>query len=139
MMCCVPLYLTLTLAVPAVPAPAAPDPDDLFAHCRNADPLPDGLREAYTKFVKLAREGKPEDACLPESVKITDAHRPDGGELGRDINLPFLQKQFHAPVDHWRSLRDGCVFIRTGSSGIYFVRTADKKWLIYQYFDKPIA
>jgi hypothetical protein len=115
----------------------------LLGHYTGDVELPRELLKAYAAFAKVARTASEEELkahCLPHGVPISSAVRPPESRwYGRDINIPFLRSEdFHLHIQGVARQDDDCYLIRTGSSGIYFVRTHSGAWKIYSYFDKPI-
>jgi hypothetical protein len=133
-----PILLGLAAAVAAA-APRAGDEPDPFRGYEGKEPVPAGLREAYTEFAKAARAGAPERFCLPHAVEVTRDARPvNDREYGRDMNLPFLRDGFSPRVVSVRKDPDDCYLVRTGTSAIGFVQTKSGAWKVYRYYDKPI-
>lgn len=104
--------------------------------------LPADLLKAYARFVRAAKDPKTtpkalESYCLPGSVEIADAGRPNP-ELGRGLNLPFLRSGFGGEILGITELPDGCYAIRTGTSRFSWVQTKSGAWMLYSASDKPI-
>lgn len=113
-----------------------PDP---FKDYRGKEPVPAGLKEAYTGFVRSARGGSVAAYLLPQAVNTSQALRPEKTrEYGNDINEDFLKKGFSPEVQFVRKEEGDCYLLRTGTSGIWFVQTKSGVWKVYRYFDKPI-
>ena len=132
------ICLTLAFAVAARAAEPASDP---FAGYDKKEPVPEGLRKAYTAFAGQAKKGERVDSyLLPHAaVSITDKARPEkDGEYGRDINIPFLKERFAPAVFSVRKDPDDCYLVRTATTAIWFVETKSGVWKIYSYLDKPI-
>ena len=130
----------LTLACSVASKAAEPNPD-LFAGYDKKEPVPEGLRKAYTAFAGQAKKGERVDSyLLPHSaVSITDKARPEKhSEYGRDINIPFLKERFAPAVFSVRKDPDDCYLIRTATTAIWYVETKSGAWKIYSYLDKPI-
>ena len=132
--------LLLTCGVPLCTAVAfadeAPDP---FREYKGKEPVPAGLREAYTGFVRAAKDGNVESFCLPHAVTTSHGARPEKSrEYGQDINLPFLRDGFSPVVQTVRKDPDDCYLIRAGSTAIWFVQNKSGEWKVYRYLDKPI-
>lgn len=104
--------------------------------------LPNDLLKAYARFVRAAKDPKTtpkalEAYCLQGSVEIADAGRPNP-ELGRGLNLPFLQSGFGGEILVITELPDDCYAIRTGTSRFSWVQTKSGAWMLYSASDKPI-
>jgi hypothetical protein len=78
--------------------------------------------------------------CLPGSIVVSTKPRPAvTAEYGRDINLPFLRAgKFSPEILDVRKDAEDVIVLRTGSSGVYFVETKHKGWMVYAYGDVPI-
>jgi hypothetical protein len=114
----------------------APDP---FQEYKGKEPVPGGLREAYTGFVRSARGGSVAAHLLPQAVKTTREPQPaKQREYGEDINEAFLKDGFSPLVRVIRTEGDDCCLIRTDSSAIWFVQSRSGAWKVYRYLDKPI-
>ena len=130
------MWRTIVLLAVATSAFCAEE-SDLFKECR--EPVPISLKDTYKQFATAARDGKPEKFCLPNSVAISTASRPDKSkEYGQDLNIPFLKSLFSVEVFSARKDADDCWLLRTGTSAIWFVQTKNGDWRIYRYVDKPI-
>ena len=128
--------LMLTCGAAASAADDAPDP---FREYEGQEPVPEGLRETYTGFVRSARGGSVAAYLLPHGVKTTREPRPkDSREYGDDINEDFLRSGFSPEVRVVRKDGDDCYLIRTASSAIWFVQNKSGAWKVYRYLDKPI-
>jgi hypothetical protein len=118
---------------------AAEDVPDPFRSYDGKEPVPEGLRQAYTGFVRAAKDGGVESSCLPHGVTISREARPEKSrEYGQDINLPFLRDGFSPAVRLVRKDPDDCYLVRTDTTAIWFVQTKSGAWKVYRYFDKPI-
>jgi hypothetical protein len=131
---------SLVVACGATGGSLAGDEADLFGGYDGKEPVPDGLRKAYTAFARQTKEGAVESYLLPHAaVAITRQARPEKErEYGRDMNLPFLRNGFSSDVRSLRKDPDDCYLVRTGTSAIWFVQTKSGAWKIYSYLDKPI-
>jgi len=113
-----------------------PDP---FREYTGKEPVPEGLREAYTGFVRAAKGGSVLAYLLPGAVRTTQAPRPaDRRDVGDDINEHFLMNGFSPLVRIVRKEGDDCYLIRTDSTGIGFVQNKSGAWKVYRYSDLPI-
>jgi hypothetical protein len=114
-----------------------PDP---FRNYDGKEPVPEGLRKAYTAFVRAAKDGAVEESsCLPHAVTISREARPEKSqEYGRDINLPFLRDRFSPLVRLVQKDPDGCYLVRTATTAIWFVQIKSGAWKVCRYLDKPI-
>lgn len=115
------------------------DTPDPFQNYQGKEPIPEGLREAFTGFVRSAQGGSVEAWLLPQSVKTSQEPRPqDTREYGDDINADFLKNGFSPAVWRLRNDGDDCYLVRTGTSAIWFVQNKSGAWKVYRYLDKPI-
>jgi hypothetical protein len=105
-------------------------------------PLPNDLLKVYQDFVKTTRKPTAEALaafCLPGSIKITKAKRPEEKrEYGEDMNLPFLVSSFQPAILYVHKEDGDCYVIVTASSSLRFVKTVSSGWKLYRYVDKPI-
>jgi hypothetical protein len=120
-------------------AKSAPVLADPFREYKSKEPVPEGLREAFTGFVRSARGGRVLAYLLPHGVKTTRRPRPkDSRDRGEDINEDFIKKGFSALVRDVLKVGDDCYVIRTNSSSIGFVQTISGAWKVYRYVDMPM-
>lgn len=114
-------------------------PDDVpdpFREYKGKEPVPEGLREAYTGFVRAARGGGVEAYLLTGAVKVTVKPRPkESRSEGDDINTDFLMNGFSPLVRTVRNEGDDCYLIRTNSTAIWFVQSKSGAWKVYRYSD----
>jgi hypothetical protein len=132
--------LALACAVPLMSVSSAEDVADPFRSYDGKEPVPDGLRKAYTAFARAAKDGGVDSSSLlPHGVTISREPRPEKTqEYGQDINLPFLRDRFSPAVRVVRKDPDDCYLIRTDTTAIWFVQTKSGAWKMYSYRDKPI-
>lgn len=115
-----------------------------YAAAVDADgkPVPRELLSAYQTFVEAAKAGDIgalTALALPSSLPVSVAPRAQGKEeFGTDVNMPFLKKGFHPEIVRIHNEKKNCYLIRTGSTALWYVRGADKRWWIYKYLDKPM-
>lgn len=120
-------------------SPAADDVPDPFREYKGKEPVPEGLREAYTGFVRSAKGGSVAAYVLPQAVATSQKARPaDKREYGNDLNEDFLKNGFSPDVQVVQKEEDDCYLLRTGSSAIWFVQNKSGAWKVYRYLDKPI-
>ena len=133
------LALTCGIALCTV-ALAADDVPDPFREYKGKEPVPEGLREAYTGFVRAAvKGGSVRGYLLPNSVETTVKPRPiDNRDYGDDINDDFLKNGFSPLVRTVRNEGDDCYLIGTDSTAIWFVQGKSGAWKVYRYADRPI-
>ena len=101
------------------------------------------IQATYDKLLVAMRSGNEYEIkkmILRDSVGVTRTPRAPGKEeMGRDINLPFVNSKFADQVVSSRVYDNGSVFfIRTKSSYLYFVETKNAGWKLFRYGDKPI-
>ena len=117
-------------------------PDDVpdpFREYKGKEPVPEGLREAYTGFARAARGGGVAAYLLPHGVKTSREPRPKGDrEYGEEINEDFLKNGFSPLVRSVRKDGDDYYLVRTDSTAIWFVQGKSGAWKVYRYLDKPI-
>ncbi len=122
--------------------PGKPDDvSDPFREYKGKEPVPEGLREAYTGFVRAAaaKGGSVRGYLLPNSVESTVKPRPiDNRDYGDDINYDFLKNGFSPQVQNLRKEGDDSYLIRTNSTAIWFVQNKSGTWKVYRYSDTPI-
>ncbi|QJW97540.1 hypothetical protein [Frigoriglobus tundricola] len=115
------------------------DGSDPFREYAGKEPLPEGLRAAYTGFVRAAKGGGVEGHLLPGAVQTSSKPRPKGSrDEGNDINEDFLTNGFSPLVRNVRKEGNDCYLIRTDSTAIGFVQNKSGAWRVYRYADKPI-
>ena len=109
----------------------------------NQGQVPDDLYRAYDALVKAIETGDQVEIkkhCLPHAITFTTEPRPEKGqEFGQDMNMAFLEKGFHKYIQNVANVSEEVIAIRTGSTHMSFVKTKSGKWMLYRYFDKPIA
>ena len=114
----------------------------LLNNYRGDQKLLDSLLRAFARFAEAT--GKPSAEILnkftlPYSVAVTTIPRNEKlSEYGTDMNLPFLKTGFHKQILNLRKESECCYLIRTASSYIRYIKTAEGYWKIYNYGDKPI-
>lgn len=118
------------------PAPVLPDP---FREYKGKEPVPEGLREAFTGFVRTAGSAGVLAYLLPHALKTTQKPRPaESRDRGEDVNEDFLRTGFSPLVRDVRKDGDDCYLVRTASSAIGFVQTKSGAWKVYRYIDMPV-
>ena len=125
----------------SIPAPAEESFQPIAANWfdRPAS-TPTGLNRTYDALMNAFYLGKTElirNHCLSGSVNITDDKRRPM-HTGDGINLRFLSDGFSNLVVHFDVNTDETVRVRTRTSILHFVRTADKSWKLYKYRDEPL-
>jgi hypothetical protein len=113
----------------------------LLAKVRGEIECPEGLYEVYAGLAGAMKAGDVEGIrapCLPGAVEIEKKPREKSVEYGRNVNLPFAKERFMPDVFLLRDEGAGCVLVRTGTSWLRFVKTAEHGWRLYDYGDKPI-
>jgi len=104
--------------------------------------LPESLKKTYDQLTSALAAGKiPEIEmfCLPGKIKISSAPRPEKSrEYGQDINLPFLKNGFAKEILNFDGISPTEFLIRTGTTALWFDKTADGKWKLVKWLDKPI-
>ena len=112
---------------------------DPFREYKGKEPIPEGLREAYTGFVRAAKGGSVAAYLLPNAVKISRDPRPKASrEYGEEINEDFLKNGFSPLICSVHKDADDCYLIRTNSTAIWFVQSKSGAWKVYRYSDMPI-
>lgn len=112
---------------------------DPFQEYKGKEPVPEGLREAYTGFALAAPSGDVRAYLLPQAVGISKQPRPsEMREYGEEVNEEYLKKGFSPMVRSVRKDGDENYLIRTGSTALWFVQIKSGAWKIYRYRDKPI-
>jgi hypothetical protein len=104
--------------------------------------LPESLKKTYDQLTAALASGKRaeiEKFCMPGKIKITSTPRPEKTrEYGQDINLPFLKNGFAKEILNSAGISPTEFLIRTGTTALWFEKTADGKWKLTKYLDKPI-
>jgi hypothetical protein len=101
--------------------------------------------ELYLEYKELMEAFSSQDQdrikqhCLPYSITFSVGGRPEATkEYGKDINIPFLKTGFNPDILSVRRDSDNIYLLRTGSSVLWFVKTENEGWKLYNYLDKPI-
>ncbi len=77
--------------------------------------------------------------CSGQKVVVTNKRRPEKSrDMGTDMNIPFVQEGFDKYVALTRKDSDTEYLIRTNTSAFWFAKSADGRWMLTKYLDKPI-
>ncbi len=113
---------------------------ELLTYYRGNVKLPEELYRTYEALIAAFSSGKQseiEKFCIPGEIRFTTARRQNP-EYGQDINLPFLKNGFNRFILNLREDSPTEYLIRTGTTALWFRKTADGTWKLFRYLDKPM-